>query len=97
MRLPRLRFTLKRMMVSVLAVASILAYAERWWRYKRLAAFHLLKAMPSGFPTTQRHGTITLMVPSGSSASRHFEKADEYERAALYPWLSVDPGSPWPE
>src|SRR4051794_9330540 len=96
MRLPRSRFTIRRLMVGVaivgLAVAAIPAYLRVVARghrafaseHRRLA--NLLREEgggPSGGRNAARGG-------------HHVAMAAKYERAALRPWRSVPPGPPPP-
>jgi hypothetical protein len=112
MRLPRMRFTIRRMMV-VVAVASVLlgitaGLLRRRDSLKRRAEYYARKAsreLMSGMSITQ----ATTFGPSPMEVrmqEAYFKLADhytvlelKYKRAADHPWLPVGPDPPppaWP-
>jgi hypothetical protein len=97
MRLPRVRFTVRTMMVAV-AVAGVLSVAFRCWHlseeYQRLAIEHDIRALLAG--------------GCGSSASEtganrllrvryHESLRAKYHYAAGHPWITVEPDPPSPQ
>jgi hypothetical protein len=94
MRLPRVRFTMRRMMVAVAILGAVLAYAERWQRYRRLGAYHLKQATAKTWSIPQADGSGYYLMPDDKVAIKHFERADEYNRAAIFPWVRVAPEGP---
>jgi len=73
-------------MVAVAVVAFLFIYCERWVRYKRLAAAHCNFALyGEAFPDGVR------IAWGGSFRSDHWDKAGEFNRAAWFPWVSVEP------
>lgn len=87
MKLPRVRFSVRRMMIAVALVAVVLGLMVR------RANFLREKSRWDSF--------ISMRIYSvGSSGARYFDKVnvdkaiilrDKYERAARYPWLPVAP------
>ena len=88
MRLPRVRFTVRRMMVSVVVI-SVFAAVVRTWSlsatYNHRCETHyigMLHADASGDRAT---------------AAYHAAMLAKYQHAARYPWLLVPPDPPEPE
>jgi hypothetical protein len=90
MKLPRVRFTMWRMMVAVAILALLVSYAERWRRYNRLAAYHLGKSNWKR-PVVGPDGRPFFVGAPTKEKLRHREKADEYARAASRPWIWISP------
>jgi hypothetical protein len=88
------------LVAGLIVVTAVLAYAERWRRYKRLAAYHLNEATATARAKSQGTTGENFYLP-GYKESAHFYKSEEYERAALNPWISVNPDlaqpDDWPE
>ena len=107
MRLPRVRFTVRRLMVAVAVfavgfggvawVASMRALSAAYER--RAEEFQLLTARMGSMVTT----------PDGRWVSRYDDENDllsdawamrlavKYQRLSYYPWLAVEPDLPPPE
>ena len=99
MRLRRLRFTVRRMMIAVVVLALAI-WSGRMWRlsqdYRELALHHAYGAATAehimfGSPfrqAGQRDGS-----PSRRELLYDYESdlADKYARAARYPWLPIAP------
>jgi hypothetical protein len=95
MRLPRLRFTVRRMMVAVAVVGILLGtMTVRRGHSLRLATYH--------------QGQVKRLYDQYGEAENFFGRASggilwhselqwKYERAARYPWLPVEPDPPEPE
>jgi hypothetical protein len=95
MKLPRLRFTVRGLMIAVaVAAISILMadslrrlsneYSEKADRY-RVEAHWVLQGYPGNAPDQiRRHDQLLLL-------------ATKYDRAARHPWLPVAPNPPEPE
>jgi hypothetical protein len=86
MRLPRMLFTVRRLMVASVAIAVICAYSSRWTKYRRLASAHE-NIVWFGEPEPQP-GWIIFHERGHLS---HWHKALEYRRAAWFPWIRVEP------
>jgi hypothetical protein len=92
MRLPRVRFTLRRMMGAVILVGVGLGLSvwmdRRAERFRALGADHIRKvgvvSSPDPWPYEVR-------------AIYHLTMAKKYRAAALRPWLPVEPDPPPPE
>lgn len=96
MRLPRVRFTVGRMMV-VVAVVALASGGVAWqgrmrrlsaeyeWRYLEYAEIY------SG-PWPRRRSPR----PLSDRERWRVEMRDKYSRASLYPWLPVAPDPPYP-
>jgi hypothetical protein len=97
MRLPRVRLTVRGLMVAVAIVGVVYGVMiERHSRFRKLASRH------------QAEGEKLLKMPiisfSGSEDDPvvrrfewHYSRQLKYERAARYPWLPVAPDPPEPE
>ena len=101
MRMPRFRFTVRRMMVAVAIVAMLLgawaALARRTANLRQVALEHGQKAGRLEIET------VTSAISQGEAARRmeivhwHDAMSAKYERAARYPWLTVAPDPPEPK
>jgi hypothetical protein len=94
MRLPRVRFTVRRLMASVAIVAFIL-WAERLLRlpreYRDRAGYYSQCEFDAS-------GRLAPGNPRDRAVVDHYHSLHEkYERAARYPWLPIAPDPPEPE
>jgi hypothetical protein len=103
MWIPRLRFTMRRMMAAVAVVALGLAVV-RWKRsmdalsanYQHRALSHRVKVADDHF--------LMLRSPDDSREDKWLDRrkayrsamAEKWNRAALFPWLPVEPDPPPP-
>ncbi len=90
MPFPRVRFTLRRMMIAVAIVAILLGLAEMTRR--RRAAFREKSTAIRWSEYVEGHGKRRPEI-----AEHYRRMAEKYERAARYPWLPVAPDPPEPE
>jgi hypothetical protein len=98
MRLPRVRFTVRRLMVAV-AVAAIVFAACIWMhtravRFRRAAQSYreqLTEYMRR--PTARRRGHH---IPDRRVVRYYVGMAEKYEYAGRHPWLPVAPDPPEP-
>jgi hypothetical protein len=106
MRLPRVRFTVRRMMVAV-AVAALLLIGVVLWRrseeYRRRAESHdslLWSELPVAVDEAASPGRLgggLSVVGLLRRAKYHHDMSQKYWRAAARPWLPVAPDPPEPE
>jgi hypothetical protein len=103
MRLPRVRFTVRRLMVAVAIVALCLPAWSFWARRDERYLEFAIKAM--------KHNTLAEAYETGRplgslrerarvnpcKAAYHATLARKYEYAASHPWLPVAPDPPEPE
>ena len=111
MRLPRMQFTVRRMMVAVALVAAVLSVVERRERLKGIAVGHKLEK--SKVFKSDLEIYLILTVSPGESGTHtaereracrpllqfnhyHDQMIEKYERAASRPWLPVAPDPPPP-
>jgi hypothetical protein len=100
MRLPKPRFTLRRLMLAVVIAAVVLA-AGAWGlksvAYQRRAAYHRaqLRIWPE-LPYINAQQYSEAFEALLRQRGWHEAMADKYERAARYPWLCVEPDPPEP-
>ena len=102
MPLPRVRFTVRRMMVAVAAVAILLGAAltlrgrQRWFR--ELRREHQTRALLE-FEVPLKNGTIPRERRGHAIRLRdwHWRLVEKYRRATRYPFLPVAPDPPEPE
>jgi hypothetical protein len=111
--MPRVRFTVRRMMILVAVVALPLALAH--WMQRRAAAFNarrnfhgprwtLTVVQPRG-EDGRANGPLYMSengsTPVGGLRGRwelwNYQMYLKYERAARSPWLPVEPDPPEPE
>jgi hypothetical protein len=99
MKPPRVRFTIRRIMVAVAVVGIILA-AWRLSADRRARADHHRHRRASSF-TIADGGIVSRddqgMIVSPEMSLWHAEMTLKYPRAACYPWLPVRPDPPEPE
>jgi hypothetical protein len=92
MRLPRVRFTVRRMMIAVAVVGVALGMCL--WMVRRSKIFR---------ERSNDHGRTWAammergMEPGNGLADYHRRLSEKYDRAALIPWLPVAPDPPEPE
>ena len=108
MRRPRLRSTVRRMMLAVAITGAVLGLlAERRSRFLRLAEHYRARAgtwvldRPI-LESTPRYSPFSFIDPDGRDVpiprSRwHRQLAATYRAAAARPWLPVEPDPPEPE
>lgn len=104
MKLPRVRFTVRRMMVAV-AVCAAMGGAEatrrRWVRLAREYEFRAKvnkRLAPSYYRLASTPGADTDAAEGWRRAGDHYRALQEkYERAARYPFLPVAPDPPRPK
>ncbi len=106
MRLPRVRFTVRRMMVAVAIVALLLAWMQMQKRMVELRkSYEFQSALHGGEEVVEREGGLFIrfrggrreVKPNARRAAYHAAMRRKYERAARYPWLPVAPDPPMPE
>ncbi len=98
MRIPRLRFTVRRMMVAVAIAAIVMGgLAERHYRFAKLSDHHLA-ALVALIPK------VRASIAAGDDENPihergfwHAKMRAKYFRAARYPWLPVAPDPPEPK
>jgi hypothetical protein len=97
MRVPRVRFTVRRMMVAVAMLAALLAIGaglqRRQARFERLFSYHrglagpmIIHSFDPGSPTSKT-----------ASGRWHWDLSMKYADAARRPWLPVAPDPPEPK
>jgi len=91
MRWPRVRFTIRRMMVAVAVVAIVFAWSawmgRRAARFRSLWAEHINKVGMISSPKPWPHEVQGIY---------HLKMGEKYRVAALRPWLPVEPDPPEP-
>ena len=104
MRLPRLRFTVRRMMVAVAAVGVLLGIAKLAWLrqvYQQRAEKH--SALIDLFERPAEHEVIPWFLSrqefrayARERVNYHVRMVSKYRSAASHPWqtISVDPPLP---
>jgi hypothetical protein len=103
MRLPRVRFTIRRLMLAVAVVALLVGMAiESEWRrvrFHKLVQFYWWKQANPHFPylsaTYEDWESITRRLPR--LGPYYAAMRAKYEFAERYPWLPVAPDPPEPE
>ena len=104
MKPPRVRFTVRRLMVAVAIVGVLLwmtLLGKRVRAFRWMAEYHAAHRMK--YPITGSPGAAPRGVDSRGelvSAERdrwHAALAAKYSRAARSPWLPVEPDPPEPE
>jgi hypothetical protein len=98
-RPPRLRFTVRRMMVVVAILAVILSVAGGLWRRSNL---YRLAAKAEEVAALETAGSLKTTPLRGKQLILrklmwHVRRHDIYYRVAEHPWLSVEPDPPEPK
>ena len=104
MRLPRVRYTVRRMMVVVLIVAIMLAIhvtlQRRRVRFEQLSRYHIqsirIESSCSWAPYEPEESDV-LSDKALWQAIWHAKLSRKYSEAARRPWLPVSPDPPQPE
>jgi hypothetical protein len=102
MHMKRPRFTVKSMMIAVLAVAAPLGwFTERHRRFSSLAAYHSEQSGILGIDFSGNRQVLYITGPDGKPLSKerhewHSELSGKYRRASLRPWLPVSADPPMP-
>jgi hypothetical protein len=99
MRIPRVRFTVRRMMVAVAIMGVALGLYKRREKLLALADYHEKGEKCAGLGTG---GGISWINQHGEEVTEtksdwHSQLAEKYHRAASRPWLPVEADSPEPE
>jgi hypothetical protein len=102
MKLRRVRFTVRRLIVLVAVVAVAFGVVgeplRRRWRFEKIARYHnaifQARAVNEGLPLGP---TQISWFPRTPKTYWHMMMLIKYERAARYPWLPVWPDPPEPE
>jgi hypothetical protein len=105
MRLPRPRFTVRRLMVAVAVVGMVLGsgveVVRRWLLFRERAAQHAQLVMRGMCNNPMTGTTVPDFTPAEIEALRQSEYHRrlylKYRDAASYPWLPVAPDPPEPE
>ena len=106
MRLSRVRFTLRLMMVAIAVLTPPCWFVERKRRFQGLAEYHSLRSEADIIccvTLVTDDGKQTALVESATGtpttlAPRDWHRVlrEKYEKAARSPWLSVAPDPPRP-
>jgi hypothetical protein len=106
MRVPRVRFTVRRMMVAVAVVALLLAWMQAEKRIGELRdSYYWQMAIHAGLEELETEGGVirgfsggpTVVKPNARRAAYHAAMRRKYKRAYRYPWLPIAPDPPIPE
>lgn len=96
MRLSRVRFTVRRMMIAVAIVAAMMgwfALQRRAERFQQRAALHGREA-----EEIQDYREMGIDEPLlNKRLAYHTEMRRKYDRGVLYPWLPMAPDPPEPK
>jgi hypothetical protein len=99
MRLPRLRFTVRRMMVAVAVVALVLgavALGVRSGEFRNRARYHEVMAASPLLGVKPAPPVFDPVRYTPKWSAYHARLKRKYERAARRPWLFVAPDPPLP-
>ncbi len=105
MRIPRVRFTIRWLMIGIAIAGSVLGAAvecrRRHDRFLRLAAHHLASVHIVNTACNLSRTQINeygedVRQRSNAWIRWHREMAVKYRRAATRPWLPVEPDTPEP-
>jgi hypothetical protein len=91
MRLPRVRFTVRRLMVIVAIVGMAIGLSR--WLWLRSLAFDRL----AGFHSIRSNYGNPLDANVQMKLTYHNALWNKYRRAARHPWLPIEPDPPEPE
>jgi hypothetical protein len=109
MWIPRPRFTVRLLMIAVAIAGGLIEFLSMWSRsvayHQRYIDHEKSKRAYDLTPVIYSHdGVISILYPPPLSArdeeawkrkfDHHRRLAEKYERAARYPWLTVEPDPP---
>jgi hypothetical protein len=102
MRLPRLRFTVRRLMLVVALAGLVMGggvWGYRMWRmsakYARIAqSFKWTESLHRGLEARFQNNAQREAAKFAAVATHYAALVRKYERAARYPWLPVEPDPP---
>jgi hypothetical protein len=99
MQRPRVRFTMRRMMVAVAVLAVVFGLYKRRETFLALADYHNKGEKCAGFSTFGRMHWVNQHGEGVTEAKSdwHVQLAEKYRGAASRPWLPVEPDPPEPE
>ena len=106
MRVPRVRFTVRRLMVAVALLSLLLGLVARRERLLRLSTYHAEQShrtmivqqsnLPVAVDSAGAHQPGAYLSTTPRS-EWHARMSMKYQTAARYPWLPVESGPPEPE
>jgi hypothetical protein len=112
MRVPRMQFTLRRMMLAVAGAAVMIwgvQTTSRWRLYRARAQHHALEharlsaELAPALAFKQKHDSFPGCALSQAWLETACERAEwnallttKYQRAAFHPWLPTEPDPPEP-
>lgn len=102
--MPRVRFTVRRMMVAVavaaLTLGVIVGLQNRHQRFRRIAEDHRSRMIAweevGRSEATRKRFDLSGQQVSLAAHHWHLQMAENYEHAARRPWLPVAPDPPEP-
>jgi hypothetical protein len=105
MKIPRVRFTIGRLMFAVavvgLLLGAIVGVENRRRRFLALASIHRAKMIAweevGSSEASRERFDISGRKVSLEADRWHSQMAEKYKRAAERPWLPVEPDPPEPE
>jgi hypothetical protein len=105
MKLPLVRFTIRRLMVGVamaaLLLGAIVGVENRRQRFLAIANIHRANLIAweevGSSEASRERFDISGRKVSLEADRWHLQMAEKYDRAARYPWLPVRPDPPEPE
>jgi hypothetical protein len=104
MRLPRLRFTVRRWMIAVAAIA-VLIFAYTWGgEMRKRRAYYMSRAQENAdvarcfdYGFYPKDDPTDLLYQIYKPQHDHFKRLElRYRRAAARPWISIEPDPPSP-
>ena len=97
MKLPRVQFTVRGMMIGVAVVGIVLMIPiERYHRFRKTAAHYRSEFERFLYITPYEH-FMSFSELDNRRLEWLYVMSIKYERAARYPWLPVEPDPPEPK
>jgi hypothetical protein len=101
MPLPRMRFTVRRMMVVVAVLAILVWLGERHLRFTRLSEYHRSNA-GIYLEFDEQTGWVGYVTRDGRDIPErvhlwHAKLEDKFRESARHPWLPIQPDPPDPK
>ena len=95
MRLPRVRFTVRRMMIAVAVVALAIGMVARSRQMSKIADRHAAQILEHSQMMPLPNGAFAALLDN--RGEWHQAMVAKYRRVARFPWLPVEPDPPEPE
>jgi hypothetical protein len=99
LKVPRVRFSLRRMILIVAAISLVCPLLARYVRLIQIAASHENQILVGAKRVNCRigpQGTLAVGYIPTESGLWHYRMKEKYKKSSFRPWLPVEPDPPPP-